>query len=261
MTLRRLLIALTLLCVAVLVVAPMGVIVWQAFASGVGPWLEAVRRPDTLAALGLTLLIVLISVPLNTLFGLTTAYLVARYRFRGRQWILLLADLPFSIPPILTGLFFVLLLGPQGLLAGRFQILYTPWALVLTTLFVTLSFCLRTLLPLLQNDAWEEEEAAAVLGAKPATVFWQVTLPRLRYGLGNGVLLLTARALGEYGAVSVVSGRIRGLTNSLPLQVEAYYFDQDGVAAFSAATVLVVLALVAQGGKAVLEHRARQERV
>jgi sulfate transport system permease protein len=255
------LIALAALSLGLLVVAPLGVVLWQAGKAGLGAWWQAVSHPDTLAALLLTLSIVLITVPLNAVFGLATAYLVARYRFPGRQALLLLADLPFSIPPILTGLFFVLLLGPHGLLGGRLPLLYTRAALVLTTLFVTLSFCLRTLLPLLQNDAWEEEEAATVLGARPATVFWQVTLPRLRFGLGNGVLLLAARALGEYGAVSVVSGRIRGLTNSLPLQVEAFYFDQDSVAAFSAASVLVLLALVAQRGKGWVERQAQEERV
>ncbi len=257
---RRILITLALLSLGLLVVAPMGIVAWSAGQAGFGPWWAAVTHADSLAALALTLGIVLICVPLNTVFGLATAYLVARYRFRGRHLLLLLADLPFSIPPILTGLFFVLLLGKDGLLGGRLPWLFTPAALVLTTLFVTLSFCLRTLLPLMQNDAWEEEEAATVLGASPATVFWQVTLPRLRFGLGNGVVLLSARALGEYGAVSVVSGRIRGLTNSLPLQVEAFYFDQESVAAFSAASILVLLALLAQGGKAWVQRRAQQER-
>lgn len=257
---RRLLIALTVWSLGLLVIAPVCVVLWKAGQAGLGAWWHAVSHPDTLAALLLTLSIVLIAVPLNAVFGLATAYLVARYRFRGRQLLLLLADLPFSIPPILTGLFFVLLLGKNGLLGGRWPLLFTPLAMVLTTLFVTLSFCLRTLLPLMQNDAWEEEEAATVLGASPAIVFWQVTLPRLRFGLGNGVMLLAARALGEYGAVSVVSGRIRGLTNSLPLQVEAFYYDQDSVAAFSAASLLVLLALLAQGGKAWVQRRAQQER-
>lgn len=257
---RRILIAVAVLSLGLLVIGPMGVVIWKASEAGAGAWWHAVSHPDSLAALLLTLGIVLICVPVNAVFGLATAYLVARYNFRGRHLLLLLADLPFSIPPILTGLFFVLLLGPQGLLGGRAPWLFTPLALVLTTLFVTLSFCLRTLLPLMQSDAWDEEEAATVLGASPAVVFWQVTLPRLRFGLGNGVMLLAARALGEYGAVSVVSGRIRGLTNSLPLQVEAFYFDQDSVAAFSAASILVLLALLAQGGKAWVQRRAQQER-
>ena len=261
---RRLLIAAAFAALAVLVIAPVGVVLVKAFQDGLGAWTRAVLHPDTRAAFLLTLGIAVVAVPLNAAFGLAAAYLCARRRFPGRLLLLLLSELPFSVPPVLTGLFFVLLLGPSSALGAwlgdhGLRFLYTPLALVLTTLFVTFSFVLRTVLPVLQGGIWDEEEAAQVLGASPSWTFLKVTLPRLSFALANGILLLSARAIGEFGAVSVVSGRIRGLTNSLPLQVEAFYFDQDETAAFAAATLLVLLALGLQAAKWWLQGRAAEK--
>ena len=228
---------------------PLVIVLTEALQAGVGTFFNAIFEPDALAALRLTLLAVAISVPLNVLFGVAAAWCVSKYEFRGKSILVTLIDLPFSVSPVIAGLVYVLLFGAQGLfgdwlLEHDIQIIFAVPGIVLATLFVTVPFVARELIPLMQEQGTQEEEAARLLGASGWQMFWHVTVPNIRWGLIYGVVLCTARAMGEFGAVSVVSGHIRGLTNTLPLHVEILYNEYNHVAAFSVASLLLALALV-----------------
>jgi len=243
------LIAAAWLVFAVFLLLPLYVVLSEALNRGYSHFFASILEPDAIAALKLTLLAVGISVPLNLVFGLAAAWCVSKYEFRGKSLLVTLIDLPFSVSPIIAGLVYVLLFGAQGffgewLAEHGIQIIFAIPGIVLATLFVTVPFVARELIPLMQQQGTQEEEAARLLGASGWQMFWHVTLPNIRWGLMYGVVLCTARALGEFGAVSVVSGHIRGLTNTLPLHVEILYNEYNHVAAFSVATLLLLLALV-----------------
>lgn len=230
-------------------VLPLYVVLSEAIQQGYASFFTAVLEPDAIAALKLTLIAVGISVPLNVMFGVAAAWCVSKYEFRGKSLLVTLIDLPFSVSPIIAGLVYILLFGAQGffgdwLAEHDIQIIFAIPGIVLATLFVTVPFVARELIPLMQQQGTQEEEAARLLGASGWQMFWHVTLPNIRWGLTYGVVLCTARALGEFGAVSVVSGHIRGFTNTLPLHVEILYNEYNHVAAFSVATVLLVMALL-----------------
>lgn len=228
---------------------PLVIVLTEALKAGLGTFVGALLEPDAIAALRLTLLAVAISVPLNLVFGVAAAWCVSKYEFRGKSVLVTLIDLPFSVSPVIAGLIYVLLFGAQGLfgewlMEHDIQIIFAVPGIVLATLFVTVPFVARELIPLMQEQGTQEEEAARLLGASGWQMFWHVTLPNIRWGLIYGVVLCTARAMGEFGAVSVVSGHIRGLTNTLPLHVEILYNEYNHVAAFSVASLLLALALV-----------------
>src|SRR5690554_2034657 len=243
------LIAAAWLVFAVFLVLPLYVVLSEALKLGYSHFFASMLEPDAIAALKLTLLAVGISVPLNLVFGLAAAWCVSKYEFRGKSLLVTLIDLPFSVSPIIAGLVYVLLFGAQGFFGEwlgehGIQIIFAVPGIVLATLFVTVPFVARELIPLMQQQGTQEEEAARLLGASGWQMFWHVTLPNIRWGLLYGVVLCTARALGEFGAVSVVSGHIRGFTNTLPLHVEILYNEYNHVAAFSVATLLLLMALV-----------------
>lgn len=246
---RRLLIISAWLVFALFLLLPLVIVVSEALKLGFGTFFEAIFEPDALAALKLTLIAVGISVPLNLVFGVAAAWCVSKYEFRGKSILVTLIDLPFSVSPVIAGLIYVLLFGAQGYfgewLSDRdIQIIFAVPGIVLATLFVTVPFVARELIPLMQEQGTTEEEAARLLGASGWQMFWHITLPNIKWGLVYGVVLCTARAMGEFGAVSVVSGHIRGLTNTLPLHVEILYNEYNHVAAFSVASLLLALALV-----------------
>ncbi|MBZ5756954.1 sulfate ABC transporter permease subunit CysW [Pseudomonas sp. S5(2021)] len=248
-TARRLLIGAAWLTFALFLLLPLLIVLGEAFKQGVGTFFTAILEPDALAALKLTLLAVGISVPLNLVFGVAAAWCVSKYAFRGKSLLVTLIDLPFSASPVIAGLIYVLLFGAQGYfgewLSDRdIQIVFAVPGIVLATLFVTVPFVARELIPLMQEQGSTEEEAARLLGASGWQMFWHITLPNIKWGLIYGVVLCTARAMGEFGAVSVVSGHIRGLTNTLPLHVEILYNEYNHVAAFSVASLLLALALL-----------------
>jgi len=258
--LRVLLVVLAVGLMAALVLLPLAVVMVEAFAQGVQAWWAAVDEPDTRAAIALTLTVAAIAVPLNAVFGLATAWAVTKFEFRGKRLLLALIDLPFAISPVVSGLVLVLLFGAHGwfgawLQEHDIQILFATPGIVLATVFVTFPFVARELIPLMQSQGRDEEEAAASLGAGGFRLFWRVTLPNIHWALLYGVLLCNARAMGEFGAVSVVSGHIRGLTNTLPLQVEILHGEFQFQAAFAVASLLTLLALVTLVAKAWLEHR------
>ena len=246
---RRLLIVAAWLVFALFLLLPLVIVVSEALKLGFGTFFEAIFEPDALAALKLTLITVGISVPLNLVFGVAAAWCVSKYEFRGKSILVTLIDLPFSVSPVIAGLIYVLLFGAQGYfgewLSDRdIQIIFAVPGIVLATLFVTVPFVARELIPLMQEQGTTEEEAARLLGASGWQMFWHITLPNIKWGLIYGVVLCTARAMGEFGAVSVVSGHIRGLTNTLPLHVEILYNEYNHVAAFSVASLLLALALL-----------------
>lgn len=248
-TARRLLIGAAWLTFALFLLLPLLIVLGEAFKQGVGTFFTAILETDALAALKLTLLAVGISVPLNLVFGVAAAWCVSKYEFRGKSLLVTLIDLPFSVSPVIAGLIYVLLFGAQGyfgewLSDRNIQIVFAVPGIVLATLFVTVPFVARELIPLMQEQGSTEEEAARLLGASGWQMFWHITLPNIKWGLIYGVVLCTARAMGEFGAVSVVSGHIRGLTNTLPLHVEILYNEYNHVAAFSVASLLLGLALV-----------------
>lgn len=246
---RRLLILAAWLVFALFLLLPLVIVVSEALKLGFGTFFEAIFEPDALAALKLTLIAVGISVPLNLVFGVAAAWCVSKYEFRGKSILVTLIDLPFSVSPVIAGLIYVLLFGAQGYFGEWLsdldvQIIFAVPGIVLATLFVTVPFVARELIPLMQEQGTTEEEAARLLGASGWQMFWHITLPNIKWGLVYGVVLCTARAMGEFGAVSVVSGHIRGLTNTLPLHVEILYNEYNHVAAFSVASLLLALALV-----------------
>jgi sulfate transport system permease protein len=258
--LKVLLIVLAVLLMAALVLMPLLVVLVEALAQGAQAWWAAVDEPDARSAIMLTLTVAAIAVPLNAVFGLATAWAVTKFEFRGKRFLLALVDLPFAISPVVSGLVLVLLFGAHGwfgawLQQHDIQILFATPGIVLATVFVTFPFVARELIPLMATQGRDEEEAAASLGAGGLRVFWRVTLPNIKWALLYGVLLCNARAMGEFGAVSVVSGHIRGLTNTLPLQVEILHGEFQFPAAFAVASLLTLLALVTLVAKAWLEHR------
>ena len=249
---------------AVLVVLPLGVVFHDAFAKGVGQFVEALKQPDAVAAVKLTLWVAAISVPLNALFGLAAAWAITKFDFRGKTVLLTLIDLPFSISPVVSGLVWVLLFGAQGwfgewLIDHDVRIIFALPGLVLATILVTFPFVARELIPLMQDQGVDEEAAALTLGASGFTTFWKITLPNIRWALLYGVLLCNARAMGEFGAVSVVSGHIRGVTNTMPLHVETLYEGYQVAPAFAVASLLALLALVTLIAKTLLEKRTGKD--
>ena len=247
-----------------LILLPLGVVFQQAFAKGLSAYIAPLLDPDAQAAIRLTLLVAAISVPLNAIFGVAAAWTVARFEFRGKTLLLALIDLPFSISPVVSGLVWVLLFGAEGWFGAMLQawgvkIIFATTGLVLATILVTLPFVARELIPLMQAQGADEEAAALTLGASGFTTFFRVTLPNIKWALIYGVLLCNARAMGEFGAVSVVSGHIRGVTDTLPLHIEALYNDYDFVGAFAVATLLASLGLVTLVVKTALEWRFADE--
>ena len=258
---RLLLIAIALGFLALFLVVPLVMVFQQALERGLSAYLGAIREPDALAALRLTLLTAAIAVPANVLFGLAASWAVARFDFPGRSVLLTLIDLPFAISPVISGVIFVLLFGRQGVLgpwlaSHDVKIIFAVPGIVLATVFVTFPFVARELIPMMEASGTEEEEAARVLGASGLEIFFRVTLPNVKWGLLYGVILCNARAMGEFGAVSVVSGHIRGLTNTLPLHVEILYNEYNFQAAFAVASLLALLAIATLVIKSVVEWRA-----
>ena len=246
--------------IALVVVLPLVVVIVEASAAGWRAYLDAITEPDTLAAIKLTLLVAVLTVPANLVFGIAAAWAITKFRFPGKQLLLTLIDLPFSVSPVVAGLVYVLIFGAQGwfgpwLSAHDIKVIFAVPGIVLATVFVTFQFVARELIPLMQQQGADQEEAAASLGAGGWQVFWRVTLPNMRWALLYGVLLCNARAMGEFGAVSVVSGHIRGLTNTLPLQVEILHNEFNSAAAFAVASLLTLLALLTLGWKLWLERR------
>lgn len=255
---RALLIALALAFLALFLFLPLVSVFVEALRKGVGAYFAALADPDGLAAIRLTLLVAAIAVPANLAFGVAAAWAVAKFEFRGKSLLTTLIDLPFSVSPVISGLVYVLLFGAQGYLgpflkAHGIEIIFAVPGIVLATIFVTVPFVARELIPLMQEQGTLEEEAALSLGASGWQTFLRVTLPNAKWGLLYGVLLCNARAMGEFGAVSVVSGHIRGLTNTMPLHVEILYNEYNFVAAFAMASMLALLALVTLAAKTLLE--------
>jgi len=241
---------------------PLAVVLFEAFAKGWGAYWSELTQPDAQAAIELTLLTALVTVPLNTVFGVAAAWAITRFEFPGKSLLTTLIDLPFSVSPVISGLIFVLLFGAQGwfgewLGAHDLKVIFAVPGIVLATLFITFPFVARELIPLMQEMGSEEEEAALSLGAGGWKTFFLITLPNIKWGLLYGVLLCNARAMGEFGAVSVVSGHIRGLTNTLPLHVEVSYNEYNFVGAFASASILAGLAIVTLVLKSILEWKKR----
>ena len=262
--LRWSLVALAAIVMVLLVVLPLAMVLAAAFAKGVGVWFAALAEPDARAALKLTLFTAAIVLPVNAGFGLLMAWAVTRFEFRGKRVLLSLIDLPFAVSPVVAGLCLVLLFGSHGwfaewLAAHDIKILFARPAIVLATMFITFPFVVRELIPLMQQQGSDEELAARSLGAGAWRMFRRVTLPNIKWGLLYGVILCSARAMGEFGAVSVVSGKIRGRTNTLPLHVEILYNEYNFQAAFAVASLLAFLALVTLVLKTIVESRTRRD--
>jgi sulfate transport system permease protein len=261
---RWLLIAIALGFAFLFLLVPLAVVFTEALKKGWDTYLLSISDEDAWHAIKLTLLTASIAVPANLVFGLAASWAIAKFEFRGKSLLLTLIDLPFSVSPVISGLIYVLLFGAHGwfgawLMEHDIQILFAVPGIVLATIFVTFPFVARELIPLMQSQGTEEEEAALVLGASGWRTFWHVTLPNIRWGLLYGVILCNARAMGEFGAVSVVSGHIRGETNTMPLQVEILYNEYNFAAAFAVASLLALLALVTLALKTVIEWRVRHE--
>ena len=256
---RIAIITLAVLFLSVFVVLPLVLVFAQAFSKGILAYFAALAEPEALAAIKLTLLVAAISVSLNLVFGLVAAWAIAKFEFTGKTFLITLIDLPFSVSPVISGLVFVLLFGAQGYFGGwlrdhDIQILFAVPGIALATTFVTFPFVARALVPLMQEQGTQEEEAAISLGASGLQTFFRVTLPNIKWGVLYGVLLCNARAMGEFGAVSVVSGHIRGETNTMPLLVEILYNEYQFVAAFAIASLLAMLALITLVAKSILER-------
>ena len=257
---RFVLVGLAVLYLAVFLLLPLITVFVQAFAKGIAPYFAALAEGDALAAMRMTLTVAAISVPLNTVFGTCAAWAITKYEFRGKGLLLTLIDLPFAVSPVIAGLIFVLVFGARGWFGGwlgdhDFKVIFALPGMVLATTFITFPFIARELIPLMQAQGRDDEEAALSLGAGGWRIFRVVTLPNVRWGMLYGILLCNARAMGEFGAVSVVSGHIRGETNTLPLHVEILYNEYNFVGAFATASLLAMLALVTLGLKALLESR------
>jgi sulfate/thiosulfate transport system permease protein len=259
-----LIIATAVLFLALFLFLPLAAVFTEALRKGIGLYLTAVKNPASVAAIKLTLLVALIAVPLNLVFGLAASWAIAKFKFRGRSILLTLIDLPFAVSPVISGLVFVLLFGLHGwfgpwLMRHNLQIIFAVPGIVLATVFVTFPFVARELIPLMQEQGAEEDEAALTLGASGWTIFRRITLPNIKWALLYGVILCNARAMGEFGAVSVVSGHIRGKTNTIPLQVEILYNEYNYVAAFAMASLLALLALAPLVAKRLLELASRKD--
>jgi sulfate/thiosulfate transport system permease protein len=255
--------AVALLFLALTLVLPLVLVFHQALSKGLSTYVEAIREPDALSAARLTLLIASIAVPVNLVFGVAAAWCIAKFSFPGKNLLITLIDLPFAVSPVISGMIFVLLLGSHGWFGGWLQehdikIIFAVPGIVLATTFVTAPFVARELIPLMQEQGAEEEEAAIVLGAGGWQTFFRVTLPNIKWGLLYGLILCNARAMGEFGAVSVVSGHIRGETNTLPLHVEILYNEYAFAASFAVASVLTLLALVTLALKTMVEWQQRR---
>ncbi|MDD0837294.1 sulfate ABC transporter permease subunit CysW [Curvibacter sp. HBC61] len=258
------LIGIALVFMFLFLVLPLAAVFTEALRKGVGPFVEALKEPDAWSAIRLTLITAAIAVPLNLVFGVSAAWAIAKFEFPGKSFLTTLVDLPFSVSPVVAGLIYVLMFGAQGwfgpwLAAHDIKIIFAVPGIVLATVFVTFPFVARELIPLMQAQGSDEEQAAIVLGASGWQTFWLVTLPKIKWGLIYGVILCNARAMGEFGAVSVVSGHIRGQTNTIPLHVEILYNEYQSVAAFAVASLLALLALVTLVIKSVVEWRHAQE--
>ena len=247
-----------LLYLTLIIVLPLVSVIVEAFRNGIGTYVDALSEPDALAAIRLTLLVAGIAVPLNLVFGVAASWAIAKFEFKGKAFLITLIDLPFSVSPVISGLVYVLLFGSHSVLgpwlkSHGVEILFAIPGIVLATVFVTFPFVARELIPLMQEQGTTEEEAAITLGASGWQTFWRVTLPNIKWGLLYGVLLCNARAMGEFGAVSVVSGHIRGLTTTMPLHVEILYNEYNLAGAFAVASLLALLALVTLLVRTVLE--------
>jgi sulfate transport system permease protein len=261
---RILLIGIAVVFIAVFLGFPLLVVFVEALRNGLGSYFASLADPDTQAAIRLTLLVAAIAVPANLVFGVAAAWAIAKYEFRGKAFLITLIDLPFSVSPVIAGLIYVIMFGSHGyfgdvLKAANIQIIFAVPGIVLATIFVTFPFVARELIPLMDEQGTQEEEAAISLGASGWQTFRRVTLPNVKWGLMYGVLLCNARAMGEFGAVAVVSGHIRGLTNTMPLHIEILYNDYQWVAAFTVASLLALLALVTLVIKSFLEWRFSHE--
>jgi sulfate transport system permease protein len=262
---KWLLIGLALAFLAFFLFVPLAIVFAEAFKKGAGVYLAAISEPDALSAIRLTLIAAGIAVPLNLLFGVAAAWCIAKFEFRGKNVLLTLIDLPFSVSPVISGLIYVLVFGLQGWFGDALRdhdlkVIFAVPGIVLATTFVTLPFVARELIPLMQAQGTEQEEAARVLGAGGWSIFWRVTLPNIKWALLYGVILCNARAMGEFGAVSVVSGHIRGQTNTMPLHIEILYNEYQFAAAFAVASLLALLALVTLVLKYGVEQRVKSER-
>ncbi len=261
---RHGLVGITLAVIGLFLVLPLATVLIEAFAKGWIAYTFSLSQPDTLSAISLTLLVALVTVPVTTVFGVSAAWAIARFEFRGKSLLITLIDLPFSVSPVIAGLIYVLIFGAQGwigpwLSEHDIKIIFAVPGIILATMFVTFPFVARELIPLMQEIGHEEEEAALSLGANGWQTFFKVTLPNIKWGLLYGVLLCNARAMGEFGAVSVVSGHIRGLTNTLPLHVEVSYNEYDFVGSFASASLLAALALVTLVVKTFLDWKLKQD--
>jgi sulfate transport system permease protein len=257
------LIGVAVLFLGLLLILPLVLVFVQAFRKGAEVYFASMVDSDALAAIKLTLQTAAIAVPLNVIFGLAAAWAITKFKFRGKNFLITLIDLPFAVSPVIAGLVFVLMFGAQGwfgpwLQAHDIKIIFALPGIVLATIFVTFPFVARELIPIMQAQGTMEEEAATTLGAKGWRIFWKVTLPNIKWGLLYGVILCNARAMGEFGAVSVVSGHIRGMTNTLPLHVEIVYNEYQFAAAFSVASILVLLAVVTLVAKSLIEWKYSQ---
>jgi sulfate/thiosulfate transport system permease protein len=257
------LIATALAFLALFLFMPLAAVFAEALKKGWATYWAAIVEPDAFSAIKLTLIAAGIAVPANLVFGISAAWAIAKFDFRGKSFLITLIDLPFAVSPVISGLIYVLMFGAQGwfgpwLQAHDLKIVFAVPGIVLATIFVTFPFVARELIPLMQAQGTEEEEAAVVLGANGWQIFWRVTLPNAKWGLLYGVILCNARAMGEFGAVSVVSGHIRGMTNTMPLHIEILYNEYQFAAAFAVASLLALLALVTLAAKTFIEHRAQR---
>ena len=259
---RGVLVSIVLLFLGLFLLVPLIVVFSEAFKKGAGLYLESITEPDAVSAIQLTLIAAAIAVPLNLLFGVAASWAIAKFQFPGKSFLITLIDLPFSVSPVISGLVYVLLFGLQGWLgpwlsAHDIKIIFAVPGIVLATIFVTFPFIARELIPLMQSQGSDEEEAARTLGASGWQTLWRVTLPNVKWALLYGVILCNARAMGEFGAVSVVSGHIRGLTNTIPLHTEILYNEYNSVAAFAMASLLTLLTLVTIALKALIDRKSQ----
>lgn len=260
---KWLLISIALVFLGLAVVMPLVSVFIEAFKKGFDVYRAAITDPDALSALRLTLFVALIAVPLNAVFGIAAAWAISKFRFKGKNLLITLIDLPFAVSPVISGMIYILLFGAQGFFGPwldkhDIQIVFALPGIVLATIFVTVPFVARELIPLMQAQGVQEEEAAASLGAKGWQIFWRITLPNIKWGLLYGIILSNARAMGEFGAVSVVSGHIRGETNTLPLHIEILYNEYQFSASFAVASLLVMLAVLTLLVKALFEWKTNQ---
>ena len=258
------LIGIAMVFLALFLILPLVIVFTEAFSKGMGVYIAAITHPDAAAAIKLTLIAAAIAVPLNVVFGLAASWAIAKFQFKGKQIVITLIDLPFAVSPVVAGLIYMLLFGAQGLFGHwlmdhNVRIMFAVPGIVLATVFITFPFIARELIPLMQEQGKEQEEAAITLGANGWQMFFRVTLPSIKWALLYGIILCNARAMGEFGAVSVVSGKIRGQTNTMPLHIEILYNEYQFAAAFAVASLLALLALVTLVLKSALEWKAARE--